>query len=104
MRYLCVLFVSSMSSIVFNPSSGAVTDHRQRTSICISSPSSMQRTQPPKAGAHFTKLVKYCNTESECMLEINFGHGWDFEIISDQHLTIKPLLFRTKEDLCAGLQ
>ena len=36
MRCTCVLFVSSRSGIVFNPSTGAVTDHSQSTK-CIDS-------------------------------------------------------------------
>ena len=57
---MCVLFVSSRSCIVFNPSAGAITDHSQSAKdidlyfkclLCGGH-------RPPKAGTHFTEWAE----------------------------------------------
>ena len=57
---VCVLFVSSGSGIVFNPSAGAITDHSQsakdiepyfKSQLCGG-------PRPLKAGTHFTEWAE----------------------------------------------
>ena len=55
---LCVLFVSSRSGIVFNPSAGAITDHSQSAKDIdpFLSPSSMWRTPATESRYLFYRM------------------------------------------------
>ena len=44
---MCILFVSSMLGIIFNPSIGSITDYSQSAkNACILNPSQKRQTQP----------------------------------------------------------
>ena len=58
---MCVLFVSSRSGIVFNPSASAITDHNQSAKDIdpyFKSPLYVEDPGPPKTGTHFTEWAE----------------------------------------------
>ena len=52
------LFVSSRSSIVFNPSADVITDHSQSVKDIDQYFKSQLYVEPPKAGIHFTEWAE----------------------------------------------
>ena len=60
MRCQCVLFVSSTSCVVFNPSAGAITDHSQLAKDIEPYLKSQlyEVSQPRKASTHFTEWAE----------------------------------------------
>ena len=75
---ICLLFVSSTSGIVFNPSAGAITADSQSskdTDPYLSS-SSTCRTPATESRYSFYRTGRV-NLESERTTEINICRGWD---------------------------
>ena len=58
---MCVLFLSSRSGVVFNPSAGAITDHSQSAKDIdpyFKSQLYVEDPWPPKAGIHFPEWAE----------------------------------------------
>ena len=76
---VCVLFVSSRSCIVFNPSAGAITIQliSEGHGPVFQVPALRGGLWPTKAGTHFTEWVEQTRRASARQKLNLFRRGWD---------------------------